>query len=156
MAHHILEFDEECKSCGGTGLYAGIDERDGAAVVCHNCKGTGRHHVKIEYDDFVGRKPPTVTIERVYQVNPGIVIGIGKGKYKLSDFGGITFEDWDSGKPFPIGSENRNFTCPCWWYQSADYTKKPKWEECGWGSFSSCEYFPDKHKCWERWDSEYK
>jgi hypothetical protein len=49
----------------------------------------------------------------------------------------------------------RNYTCPAWWYQSADYTKKPEWEECiACGSFSECKNFSNKEKCWEKFDAE--
>lgn len=30
----------ECQACKGTGLYKGMAERDGAAVVCSHCHGT--------------------------------------------------------------------------------------------------------------------
>jgi len=32
---------EICKSCSGTGLYSGMGERTGYAVVCLYCKGRG-------------------------------------------------------------------------------------------------------------------
>ena len=51
----VIEFDEKCKSCKGTGIYVGMAERDGAGIVCHTCKGTGCHHVKFEYEDFEGK-----------------------------------------------------------------------------------------------------
>ena len=149
----VIEFDEQCKSCKGTGLYVGLGERDGAAVVCHTCQGTGCHHFKYEYEDFKERKPRNGVI-RVYDVNPGICIGTGNG-HRLEDFGGIPLTEWRGGKAFQPGTENRGFTCPAWWYQSADYKKKPNWKECGFGSFSACEHFKTKEKCWKRWDEEY-
>ncbi len=150
-----IEFNEVCKSCNGTGLYVGMGERDGSAVVCYTCKGTGCHHFKYQYEDFEQRKPKA-GVKRVYQVNPGITIGVGgQGQYKLEDFGGMPLEDWNNGNIFAPGMENRRFTCPSWWYQSADYKKKPNWDEClCCGSFSSCDHFPQKAKCWERWDKE--
>ena len=157
MAHHVIEFDQECKSCKGTGLYVGIAERDGAAVVCNVCKGKGCHHVKIEYDDFLERNTHE-NVEQVYECNPGVVIGKGErgDKFKLSDFGGMPYSNWLSGVSFSPGMENRKFTCPVWWYQNADYSKKPNWIECvGAGStFSKCPHFAEKDKCWERWDKE--
>jgi len=150
---NIIEFDEECKSCEGTGLYMGLAERNGAAIVCSDCEGTGRCHVKIEYETFTQRKKRT-SAKRVYQTNPGIVIGEGKG-LSLEDFGGMPLSDWEEGKPFPPKSENRKYTCPRWWYQSANYKKQPKWEECysSMGTvFSKCKHFPDRESCWERWD----
>ena len=154
MGHHVIEYDQKCKSCNGTGLYVGFAERDGAAVVCHTCKGTGCHHVKIEYDDFTVRLPHR-TAQHVVQVNPGICIGAGKD-YKLPDFGGMSYQDWLNGKSFERGMENRKFTCPARWYQSADYELKPDWEECsGCGSFSGCKSFSKKELCWERFDKEH-
>ena len=137
----VIEFDEKCKSCGGTGLYVGMAERGGAAVVCHTCKGTGCHHFRYEYEDFTERsKRPDV--ERVHIVNLGLCIG------------GIPYDAWLRGENFIKGTENRKYTCPAWWYQSADYNKKPNWNECRFGSFLSCKYFTDKESCWKRWDSE--
>ena len=155
MSQHIIEFDEKCKSCKGTGLYVGLGERDGAAVVCYTCYGSGKHHVKIEYEDFEGRQKRDAVV-RVFEVNPGICIGIGKDKqYKLADFGGMSYQDWLGGLQFDRGMENRKFTCPAWWYQSADYDLKPKWDECcACNCFSDCAHFGTKDKCWERFDEE--
>ena len=152
----IVEFDEQCRSCKGTGLYVGMGERDGAAVVCHTCDGTGCHHFKHEYKPFEKKANAPAGVLRVYEVNPGIGIGHGNG-YRLSDFGGMPLKDWQKGKPFPEGSENRRFTCPAWWYQTADYDKKPNWDECiRIGSFSNCPSFKNKEACWKRFDDEQK
>lgn len=155
MGHHIIEYDEECPSCKGTGLYVGMAERDGSAVVCVTCNGTGCHHVKLEYDDFTKRKR-RYKVERVVEINPGICIGSGgNNKYSLEDFGGMPYKDWFSGKSFPPKSENRRFTCPAWWYQSANYDLKPKWDKCAWGgAFSNCKHFKNKDACWKQWDEE--
>lgn len=152
----VVEFDQECPSCKGTGLYVGMAERDGAAVVCHTCKGTGCKHNRIEYSDFAGKKINSA-VRRVFEFNPGIVIGHGGEKhYSLSDFGGMPVADWKHGWPFPPGSENRKFVCPAWWYQTANYKLKPDWKEClCCGSFSSCSHFAQKEKCWTRWDKEH-
>ena len=148
-----IEFDEKCKICNGTGLYSGMGEDPNCAVVCHTCNGTGCHHFVHEYDDFEG-KILSDKIKHVYEVNPGIKVG-GGGGYEFSDFGGMPYSDWIQNKPFIPGMENRRFTCPAWWYQSADYEKKPRWPECiGVGSFSGCEQFDHKEKCWDRWDKE--
>ncbi len=153
MSKHKLEFDEICPSCEGTGLYIGFAENNGAAIVCHTCKGTGCHHVKIEYEDFE-QKVSHKTAKRVFQSNPGIGIGSGKG-YSLSDFGGMPYNDWINGNPFPNQSEMRKYSCPAWWYQSADYKKKPDWKECEiGGTFSGCASFKNKDKCWKRFDKE--
>jgi len=150
-----IEYDEQCKSCKGTGLYIGIGERDGAAIICHTCNGTGCHHVCVEYDSFTIRQD-NPNVRRVYKANPGICIG-SNNSCTLADFGGMPVKEWESGLPFPPGSEDRKHTCPAWFYQSADYNKKPDWNECNcWGNtFSQCAHFQSKEKCWERWDKEF-
>ena len=151
MSQRVIEYRAECSKCKGTGLYVGMFERDGAAVVCSSCKGTGCVEVRITYKDFEGRVPvPTSKISRVFQTNPGIIIG------PSADFGGMDADDWWDGAAFPPKSENRRVPCPAWWYQCADYDKKPKWDECiGMGAFQSCDHYADKAACWERWDREY-
>jgi len=155
MSMHVIVYDQKCKACNGTGLYIGLAERDGAAIVCHVCGGTGKHHVKIEYEDFIARLPHRKA-EHVFQCNPGICIGRGTlEEYKLSDFGGMSYQDWLNGKAFERGMENRLFTCPAWWYQSADYELKPKWDECcGCCRFAGCKHFKKKDECWKRFDKE--
>jgi hypothetical protein len=44
----------ECEDCRGTGLYCGMCERKGEAVVCLLCRGQGWHEVR--YRVFTGRK----------------------------------------------------------------------------------------------------
>lgn len=153
MAHHVIEFDSECQSCDATGLYVGMGERSGAAVVCVYCKGTGKRHHRVEYDDFVDRRPRN-NVKRVFQCNPGIAIG-ENDTIRLADFGGLDHTVWAAGEPFTDGTEMRRFTCPAWWYQTADYAQKPNWDECEWGRFSECQHFPDKAQCWARWDREH-
>lgn len=155
MSKHVFEVKQKCQSCGGTGLYVGLAERDGAAVVCHSCKGTGCTTFRHEYEDFDRRAPLPPEVRRVYETNPGIVIGEGKGQFRLEDFGGMPVKEWEAGLPFPTGSENRKCTCPAWWYQTANYKLKPDWQECwGCGMFSQCKMFPNKHRCWEKFDAE--
>lgn len=145
-----IEMDIQCPSCKGTGLYVGMAERDGYAVVCHQCKGTGKYHYVYEYEEFTGRKHRD-DVSRVVEVNPGIVIG-----GTALDFGGVPYARWLVRGTFPPGKEMRQYTCPAWWYQSANYNLKPKWMEClGCGVFSGCKQFPLKQECWDRWDREF-
>ncbi len=44
-----------CGQCDGTGLYRGMAEPPGVAVVCLGCDGTGCH--EMQYMPFTGRKP---------------------------------------------------------------------------------------------------
>jgi hypothetical protein len=122
-------------------------ERAGAAVVCRQCKGTGCHEYRHDYTEFVERKPRAGVL-RVYQANPGIMV------YTNARFGGLSYEEWRSGAAFD-GAEMRQHTCPAWWYQSADYNRKPDWEQCWQANrFSDCPLFSTKHQCWERFDRE--
>lgn len=147
-----IEINERCKDCGGTGLYVGMAEHDGAAIVCYNCKGTGCHHFVYEYVKFTCQAKRTDTT-RVFEVNVGIMLGGGD----LAEFGGVSYEAWRlfiNKAKFPPARENRKYACPCWWYQCADYNRKPDWPECQTfnGTFSGCKCFPNKHKCWEKFD----
>ncbi|MFC1453851.1 hypothetical protein ACFLQL_01590 [Verrucomicrobiota bacterium] len=154
---HTIEYDCKCEACKGSGLYVGFGEKDGFAVVCHTCRGSGKVHVKYTYEDFEGRTDKK-GVKQVLECNPGI--GVGQSEklgLTLKSFGGISYEDWKAGKKFKLGTEMRQYTCPAWWYQTADYKKKPEWKEC-WSSnsFSDCAQFKTKEKCWERFDKEHK
>lgn len=155
----VIEYDAECTSCGGTGLYSGMGEHDGAAVVCHTCRGTGCNHVCESYTPFIKRKEKK-GVKQVYQTNSGIFIGEKEGVCKLEDFGGMSVSDWRKGKKFTRGMEDRKHTCPAWWYQCTDYRLKPDWNACNTnfgGRFSECKFFKEKEKekCWERFDLEH-
>ena len=149
----IIEWVERCDECKGTGLYSGMAERDGVAVVCHRCKGAGKVYQKREYQEFIKRERREDTT-RVIQWNPGFCAGGIDGSIEW--VGGMSYEDWDAGRLFETGMEMRARVCPAWWYQSVDYKLKPDWDECGWGSFSNCAHFGTKELCWKRWDSENK
>ncbi len=47
----------ECSSCSGSGLYRGMAEPRGVAVVCLTCKGTGC--AELRYKPFVKRRERT-------------------------------------------------------------------------------------------------
>lgn len=152
--NHVIEYDCKCSSCKGTGLYIGMAESCGAAVVCSTCRGTGKRHIKIEYEDFDGLIERH-DVRRVIQWNPGIGVDEGNG-YKLEDFGGMDYADWLQNKPFPAKSEMRRFTCPYWWYQGDK--EQPHWEQCsvhGGQSFKQCPVFEHKDLCWQKWDNEF-
>ena len=146
---HRIEIDCECSDCGGTGIYCGFAEAEGTGVICHGCKGAGHVTIKISYKDFVGRQHRK-GIKKVFQTNPGVGLGVEMN-------GGMDYQEWfESKKVCWEGKEQREFSCPAWWYQCADYNKKPFWKECiGCGSFSSCDNFETKNKCWDKWDKEF-
>ena len=144
-----IAFDQECDACQGKGVYIGLAERDGASVVCRRCKGDGHYTYKHVYRVFTGLKPAEAS--RVYAVNPGVCVSATS----LITPGGVTYAEWlkDPASPRAPGVELRENTCPAWWYQAAEYKKKPQWDECHSAfSFPRCEFFPAKDKCWERWD----
>ncbi len=151
----IIEFDEECQCCNGTGLFVGSSERDGAAVVCLECKGEGVCYRVIAYKPFTCRKERD-GVKRVFKGNAGISIGETEGKCTLEDFGGIPYyPNWLQGDPFPAGSEMRKFVCPYGWVQNVE-NKGLDWEECLLlvDTFSTCKHFPAKQACWDRYDAE--
>ena len=49
-----ISIQSYCEACGGTGLYSGIYEGQGEAVVCIPCGGTGCEELSIAL--FAGRK----------------------------------------------------------------------------------------------------
>lgn len=152
MSEHTKTVKTECTACGGTGLYVGMGEGDGFAVQCSRCKGTGEETRTFRWRDFEGRKVREGVV-RVLEVNPGIIVGTDSG-HSVDAFGGVDYATWLNGEGFPPGSEMRDFTCPVWWYQSADYNRKPKWSKCGLGQFSACKHFANKAACWTRFDEE--
>jgi hypothetical protein len=132
-------------------------ERDGAAVVCHNCKGTGKVTRTIAWEDFKGRGIRE-GVKRVYAANPGIMIG-ENDKLHLEDFGGMPYRDWVCGQSFPEKSEDRKHTCPQEWYQHVDSEKKPYFPHCSEALgrlFRQCCYFSEKDLCWEKFDKKEK
>lgn len=147
----IIEWQEECKSCQGTGLFVGYAEKNGAAVICNKCKGTGCEHFKKEFYSFVGKKQKS-NVTHVYATNPGFRIN------PKTIEGGVTLEEWenDTSIVFQPGNEIRTRTCPAWWYQSVNYKLKPNWKECNSvNKFTDCRKFNTKEKCWRKWDTEY-
>jgi hypothetical protein len=143
----------QCNLCGGSGLYVGMAERHGDAVVCGQCKGTGLYTIK--YIPFNGRKEPRSRVLRVLQANPGIISAPGVTS------GGVTLAEWvaDPSSAKQRGKEMRSHTCPKWWYQSVDYSKGPEWKECDESlgrTFSRCPSFARKSECWARFDREAK
>lgn len=144
----MLTIEVECADCGGTGIYSGMGEDDHTGVVCARCEGSGKS--KITYKEFTGRKRKR-KIKHVYRCNPGIKVG-GPDPAR---FGGMPYKEWLESGEFPPKAENRECTCPAWWYQTEDYGRKPKWDECpGIGAFSRCPHFKNKASCWERFDEE--
>lgn len=147
-----IEWVEQCGHCAGTGLYVGYGERNGAAVVCSRCDGTGRREMTHEYVEFSGQRYRD-DVRRVYRCNPGI--GIDATIVP----GGAPYEEWveDPEIVNTRGREIREHSCPAWWCQSVgDFRMKPKWEICppAGTAFHQCINFPKKSGCWARFDRE--
>jgi hypothetical protein len=49
-----MKVEYECDDCNGTGVYSGMCEGDGHAVVCLGCSGSGK--AEFTYKPFTGRK----------------------------------------------------------------------------------------------------
>ena len=80
----------ECSSCRGTGLYSGMCEGDGVAVVCITCAGTGCE--TISYKPFERRrgKQGIHTVRR----SRGSFISAGVGPVGNP----ITYQEFQAGK----------------------------------------------------------
>ena len=152
-----IQWVQQCNACKGVGLYVGLGEGRGredyagSSVVCSRCRGTGRREQDIEYREFDGLQEPAPDVAHVWAVNPGIMAH--------PDYvsGGVTLKEWQDNPQSVnrLGAEMRSHTCPAWWYQLADYEKKPQWNEClGAGRFSDCKRFGMKSECWEKFDKE--
>ena len=148
-----IEIEQECPACNGTGLYIGYAERDGFAVQCYKCDGSGKYLFRHSYFNFTGRREKEGA-KYVVKTNPGIFMGLKNGEYSPDDFGSIPYDEWKNGGEMP---EMRKFCCPRWWNQTANSLSSPEWSECytslGDG-FSGCKLFHNKAACWERWDKE--
>ncbi len=144
----------ECQACGGTGLYKGIAERDGAAVVCSHCHGTGK--TEFTYNEFEGRKEMD-GVTRVFEGSFGYVhtdkdTTTEEGRTLHFSQYGCSYEEWKAGvEPTPM----EELYCP-YIYRNRGIGNEPC-SRCktgckGWGgSISDCKFYSDKAKCWEEW-----
>lgn len=146
-----------CGSCGGTGLYQGMCEKDGAFVVCTRCRGTGC--ATITYKPFEGRKEQP-KCNRVYRSSCGYVITDkditnNNGEFLPFSTSGVSYEEWKNGKE-PV--EIRFLGCPMLVDQGACHNRSGFKEECnklngGWISLiAACKNQCNKSECWERFD----
>ena len=143
----------------------GSREIFGAAMICRECAGTGGEvwwGPRLPPREAYGRRrrwegavPDAYPIHRVYWHTAGEVVAAG------IDTGGVTYEEWwaDPWSVMRRGAEPRTKTCPAAFYQIADQTRQPEWEECQalrqYARFSACRWWAEKAACWERWDREF-
>jgi len=50
----VVKVEAVCESCGGTGLYVGFAEPEGAAAVCWGCGGSGCEVIR--YKPWSGKR----------------------------------------------------------------------------------------------------
>lgn len=140
----------ECPSCQGTGLYVGMGEHDGAAVVCHTCKGKG--HTTYSYEEFTGRKHRK-GVKRVYRSGYGYSISakdivLDNGKTIHFSNAGCDYFEWLNGaEPEHI----KELYCP-YIADNKGMGNEPL-ERCrkgcvGFGSISDCKFYKEKEQCW--------
>ena len=150
-----------CVDCGGTGLYQGMCEKKGCAVVCAGCSGEGGH--AYTYEEFEKRKR-SKGIKRVFKSSFGYGhcaddFATKEGKKIEFSKGGCEYEAWRDGEePKPV----KELYCPYLWthqnLQSEDKNGLYK-TRCSkqnlWGcSISNCGLFKEKDKCWEIFEGE--
>ena len=146
----------ECSECKGTGLYVGLAERNGAAVVCYRCQGKG--YVDFEYNEFFGRKKRDDVI-RVYETGYGYVISATDATLEKHGVdikfskAGCTYEDWLSGSGDP-SNPIKELYCPFIWNNTGmgnEPLKRCK-EGCEYGRrISDCKFFNQKEECWKEY-----
>jgi len=155
----------ECESCGGTGVYVGFAEKDGAGMVCATCDGSGCHKIVVNYAPFTKRKL-TTKVKRVFARSCGYCHAAetytGKdGKTIEYSKAGATYKEWlDGKKPLPV----KDLYCPYMWTnqncQSADHLKYAwykkhcsKHNNCC-NKITDCSMYGSKHKCWETYGED--
>jgi hypothetical protein len=134
---YIIEGMVQCAECKGTGLYQGMAEHDGAAVVCYSCCGQGCKLVTLKFEKFTEREI-LEGVKRVYHTAGGYGISAKdvttrEGKLiRFSEFG-CAYEEWLEGvAPKPI----EDLHCP---YQ------------LGFGRLDNCKLRDSMDVCWKRY-----
>ena len=147
----MKEIQIECPACHGTGLYQGMCEQDGCAVVCTKCDGKG--YTTFQYNEFTGKKVKE-GIKRVFGKTCGFVHG--PEDYKCEDgtvlhFSqyGCTYGEWLDGKePRPM----EELVCPYVYYNkgigSEPLDKCRENLELGM-RIPECKCYKDKDECWQ-------
>ena len=152
-----LTGEVECDSCGGTGLYCGMAEKKGSAVVCTNCKGTGKVSVKQTFKKFEKRKKRE-GVKRVFETAGGYMLAADDVTTKegvtihFSRFG-VEYEDWLNGiAPKPLEELHCPYQHTGQGLQSNDvnglYESRCS-KHLGWGMITNCKCRKDMAKCWK-------
>ena len=157
--YSVIEIDQQCGSCSGTGVYKGFSEKDGAGVVCNTCDGTGRKLFKHFYKVFEGRKIRD-DVDRVYR-RTNYVLGTGKIVFNKGtrdeveidmDKEGVSYLEFLQGK---MPNYIEKLQCPMLADQGACHDIQGFVERCnklndGWlGYIPECKYLGNKSECWK-------
>lgn len=158
-----IEMTIQCPACNGTGVYVGMAERDGAAVVCHRCNGSGKYDYSYEYEEFTGIKKAE-GVERVYKKGYGFVIApqvldfTGIGEIDMGEEG-VSYAEFLKGN---LPGHTKKLACPMVADQSVCHRVSGFVDECEalHGScllgtlLTKCNYQPHKANCWKRFDRD--
>jgi len=157
---HKIELDVKCTACKGTGVYAGMAERDGAGVVCRVCKGTGCSHFTYEYELFNGIVPRN-DISRVYLSGYGYVIAPTKLKIGKTDIDfqkeGVSYYEFLNGK---MPTHIEEMACPMQVDQGSCHDISGFVDTCNENNGSwiftiaDCKHQCKKHECWKRFNPQ--
>jgi hypothetical protein len=158
---HKFEQIIECPSCRGTGLYQGMAEGEGIAVVCYKCKGSGAYHYVFEYTPFKERKIKE-GIKRVYKKGTGYKMGLGMinfdrvGQIDMNKEG-ISYQEFLNGK---MPEHITKLECPMLADQGACHDIPGFVSKCnelngGWISYiPKCIHYSRKEECWKRFHNK--
>lgn len=146
----------QCPSCNGTGVYVGLGEGEGTAVVCSTCKGRGWYEYVYNYNEFSGRKHKD-GVDRVYLDGYGYKLGSGKinfdgvGEIDM-DREGVSYKEFVAGK---MPTHIEKLGCPMTADQGKCHDINGFVDRCnsfngGWlNTLADCKNMNNKAECWE-------
>ena len=144
----------ECPDCKGTGLYVGMCEREGAAVVCNKCGGEG--YMYLNYNKFTGKKVRE-DVKRVFKKSCGYVHGAldyttEDGRVIHFSEYGCSYDEWMKGvEPKPM----EELYCPYVYFNkgigSEPLSKCRENLPSYGGRIAECKLYEDKLNCWKEY-----
>ena len=149
----VFEIDIKCQSCNGTGLYVGMAERDGSAVICSTCKGTGKFHHKFSYEEFT-EKNKRDDVKRVFKTSCGFMHtpndAMVEGKLIEFSKSGVSYKDWLKGdEPLPV----KTLYCPKMW-TGQKWNSESCEKHCRLGTLiNHCPNRENMSQCWKEYST---